>query len=694
VKSGLAGVLAQLQGRTEAAAPLKSADLFECNPAPMWVHDVETSVFLAVNRAALEHYGYAREELIGKGIDTLLSPHPDLGAMVEAFAGIASIRSHPVFKHRKKSGEEIYVELRSYDVRADGRDVRVVCAEDVTSQVHAEQLLVQSQSALARGEQIAHLGSYAYNYATGIAYWSDEVYRILRAPVGIVDIHAGLLPFCHVEDIDRVRMELARSERAREPYDVEHRVVRHDGTTAYVQHQGHCVFDDDGGVIAQFGTLLDITDRRITESSLRELAFHDALTGLRNRTGLRADIRRLIGEHRGDSLIAVLFVDLDRFKIINDTLGHRVGDAVLAEVSRRLKSAAGTRDVAARTGGDEFIIVLSDMPDKMEIARRAMEILQVLAPPIAVGEHQHFVGASIGISLFPLDGSDPDALLRNADVAMYDAKRGGGASFSFYTPQQQYAASRKFRIERALRQALARNELAVHYQPILDRSGSIAAVEALLRWNSLELGPIEPAQFIPLADEAGMMVEIGRWAIKHAFEQCAHWMSLRKDVLVWINASLRQLLDRAFIQSIEELLQAYSLPPQLIGFEISETVFGYGHEEAHQVLRALRAMGICIALGDFGVRSSSLAMLQDLPLDALKIDRRFVENLERNTFSSEAASVIVRLARAIGVRVTGEGVETQEQLRRLLDLGCDFWQGSLFSDARDASEITRLLRHH
>ncbi len=270
-------------------------------------------------------------------------------------------------------------------------------------------------------------------------------------------------------------------------------------------------------------------------------------------------------------------------------MGHRVGDAVLAEVSRRLKSAAGVRDVAARTGGDEFIIVLSDMPDKMEIARRASDVLQVLAPPIPVGEHQHFVGASIGISLFPLDGTDPDALLRNADVAMYDAKRGGGGSFSFYTSQQQYAASRKFRIERALRQALARNELSVHYQPILDRGRRIAAVEALLRWNSLELGPIEPAQFVPLADEAGMMVEIGRWAIKHAFEQAAQWMSLGKDVPVWINASLRQLLDRTFLQSVEDLLQVHALPPQLVGFEISETVFGFGHDEAYQVLRALRS---------------------------------------------------------------------------------------------------------
>jgi EAL domain-containing protein (putative c-di-GMP-specific phosphodiesterase class I) len=294
--------------------------------------------------------------------------------------------------------------------------------------------------------------------------------------------------------------------------------------------------------------------------------------------------------------------------------------------------------------------------------------------------------------LFPLDGTDPDALLRNADVAMYDAKRGGGASFSFYTPQQQYAASRKFRIERALRQALARSELSVHYQPILDRSGSIAAVEALLRWNSLELGPIEPAQFIPLADEAGMMIEIGRWAIRQAFEQAAQWMSMRSGVPVWINVSLRQLLDRAFLGCVGELLEAHGLAPQLIGFEIPESVFGYGHEEAHEVLRALRSMGISIALGDFGVRSSSVAMLQNLPLDVLKINRVFVENLERSTYSAEAAGIVVRLARALGLRVTGEGVERREQLDRLLALGCDYWQGSLFSDAREGSEISRLLR--
>src|SRR5579884_3662497 len=289
--------------------------------------------------------------------------------------------------------------------RIDAKDARIVLAEDVTTQVRSEQRLVQSQSALARAEQIAHLGSYAHNYLLNTASWSDELYRILDSPVGVTDVHAGVLAFCHPEDLERVQLEFARAQDYRECYNVDHRIVRRDGTERHVQHQGYFVLGDGGEIVAQFGTLLDITDRRITETSLRELAYHDALTGLRNRTGLRADIRRLIAEHEGDSLIAVLFVDLDRFKIINDTLGHRIGDAVLAEVSRRLKAAARGRDVAARTGGDEFIMVLADMADKVQIAQRAQEVLDILAPPITLGEAQHFVGASIGISLFPLDGT-------------------------------------------------------------------------------------------------------------------------------------------------------------------------------------------------------------------------------------------------------------------------------------------------
>ncbi len=678
------------------SAPAKSAppDFFHGSPLPMCVYDTAAQTFLDVNEAALRQYGYAREELIGAPIDLLRGPQDGVQDLVDSFSGISSLRPGRIFKHRRKNGEVFFADVRTHDLVFDGRSARLMAGEDVTAQIKAEQVLRQTQVALSRAEQIAHLGSYAYNYRTGFAFWSEELYRILRAPVGRVDVGDGLWPFHHADDADRVRRELARAQLHRKAYDLEHRIVCCDGTVTHVHEQGHWIFDDDGQAVAQFGTILDITDRKTTESSLVDLAYHDALTGLRNRTGLRQDIRRIISNYEGRSLVGILFVDLDRFKIINDTLGHRVGDAVLAEVSRRLRLAVTPDDIVARTGGDEFIIVLDGMPDKMSISERAAKVIDALRPPILVGEHEHFLSASIGISLFPLDGKEPDSLLRNADVAMYAMKRRGGSGYGYYTPDLQYAASRRFRMERALRHALTRNELALRYQPIVSAAGSeIVGVEALLRWNSLELGPIEPSEFVALADETGLIVPIGRWAMDQAFEQTAAWARAGLRTRTWLNVSPYQLHDPNFVRTLEELRGRHGLPADLIGLEVTEAAFIDRAQEAEATLRELRGMGVGLALGDFGVQHCALARLQTLAVDTVKVDRSFVESVDRNSYHAEVAEAIVRLCRKLGLSVTAEGIERKEQLEMLRALGCDAWQGALYGEARESDEVARLLRH-
>ncbi len=670
-----------------------SPDVFNDNPIPMFVYDCNTMLLLDANDAAVRQYGYAREELVSGTVDMLRAPQDGVQDLVEAFSGITSLRQGRVFKHRRKSGEVFFCEVRMHDTVYDGNDAKVVSAEDVTAQIRAEQVLSQTQAALSRAEQIAHLGSYAYDYRTGFAFWSDEMHRILRAPLGSVQSAEGLWSFHHPEDAERVQRELAKAQTHRKPYDLEHRIVCCDGTVTHVQEQGHWLYADDGSITAQFGTILDITDRKTTESSLVDLAYHDALTGLRNRTGLRQDIRRIVSNYEGHSLLAILFVDLDRFKIINDTLGHRVGDTVLAEVSRRLRKAVTPDDIVARTGGDEFIIVLDGMPDKMTVSDRAQQIIDALTPAITVGEHEHFLSASIGISLFPLDGKEPDALLRNADVAMYAIKQRGGSGYSYYTPDLQYAASRRFRMERALRQALPRNELGLRYQPIVDtEAGRIVGVEALLRWNSLELGPIDPAEFVALADETGLIGPIGRWAMSSAFAQAAAWVQAGVPTRTWINVSPQQLHHPHFLRMLEELRVERRLPASLIGLEITEASFLSHAREAEDTLRELRGLGYGLALGDFGVQHCALARLQNLSIDTVKIDRSFVEAIDRNSFYAELAHVIVHVCRKLDLRIVAEGIERKEQLEMLRALRCDAWQGALYGEAREPEEVERLLR--
>ncbi len=675
-----------------------SGEFFSSFPLPMCVYDAATFGILEVNDAALAQYGYDREELLGTAIDVWRAPQGGVQDVVDAFAGISSLRQGRIVKHRRKDGNVFFADVRTHAIVFDGRNACLLSAEDVTAQIEAERALRRTQATLARAEQIAHLGNYGYDYLTGFAFWSEELYRILRAPIDGVDIVDALRPFDHAEDAERVRRELARAQLHRKPYDIEHRIACYDGTIAHVHEQGHWVFDDEGQAISQFGTILDITDRKTTETSLVDLAYHDALTGLRNRTGLRADIRRIISNYEGRSLVGILFVDLDRFKVINDTLGHRVGDAVLAEVSRRFRLSVTADDIVARTGGDEFIILLDGMPDKMAVSDRAQKVIDALTPAICVGEHEHFLSASIGISLFPLDGKEPDALLRNADVAMYAMKRRGGSGYSYYTPDLQYAASRRFRLERALRHALPRSELALRYQPIVDtRTGRIVAVEALLRWNSLELGPIEPSDFVALADETGLIVPIGRWAMHQAFEQAAAWARCGLPVRTWLNVSPHQLRDAQFVRMLEEVRTQHGLSPDLVGLEVSESSFSADSQEAENTLRELRALGVGLALGDFGVEQCALSRLQTLPIDTVKIDRSFVASVDRNSYYAEIAAAIVRLCRKLGINVTAEGIERAEQLEMLRGLGCDAWQGALYGEAREADEVARLLRrtaHH
>lgn len=667
--------------------------LFSGNPTPTWIYDVQTLAFLAVNDAAIASYGFSRNEFLRMRI-TDIRPIEDAATVAALLSELPADQAEPAnARHRIKDGSVIQVEIASRAVTYARRAARIVSASDVTRRVEAEESLRESEASLAIAQQIAHVGSFTHYTVTGEHLWSDELYFIVGLVPGSSDNSGGLWPFDHPEDLPLVQREVSVARSAHRSYNIDHRIIRSDGAVRHVQEQARWTYDTAGNEVAHIGTVLDITERKAAEAALSHLAYHDSLTGLSNRTRLIEDFGDLLAATPSDALAAVLFIDLDRFKLVNDTLGHRVGDEVLVEIGKRLRARLEPDDLAARPGGDEFIVVLAGVRDRMDISRRSKDLLDAFADPFRIAQHDHFVSASIGASIYPLDGRGVDTLLQNADAAMYAAKQRGGNNFHFYTADLKYAAARRFRLESALHRALDRHEFTMYYQPVLDvAAGSIIATEALLRWNDPELGMTLPGEFIPFAEESGLVVQIGEWVFDESISQARLWNAAGTPTRVWINVSASQLQVPTLVGALTARLRKARLDPALIGLELTESAFINASNETLTTLHQLKGLGVSLALDDFGVKYSSLDYLRRLPIDVLKIDRSFLQDVIRDKFHQSIVRAIIGIAHDVGFSVTAEGIESHEQLAFISQLGCDHWQGYFYSEARPAEDLTPLLR--
>jgi diguanylate cyclase (GGDEF)-like protein/PAS domain S-box-containing protein len=440
----------------------------------------------------------------------------------------------------------------------------------------------------------------------------------------------------------------------------------------------------------------DIGPVREAQQQLKFLATRDSLTGLYNRAYLTERMRDLFepGAAAGGELasVAVLFVDLDGFKKVNDTAGHEGGDALLCSVAERLSACVGRRDTLARVGGDEFVIVISAYENSGHLIGLARRILDMIAVPFAVAGNEYYLGASIGISLFPEDGQDVATLMRNADSAMYHAKQRGRNNFQFFTAELNQHLQRRFTIEQSLRRALAADELSLVYQPIVDsQDGRTIGAEALLRWYNAELGNVSPGEFIPVAEDAGLIVEIGGWVLARACAQVAQWRrTLAPDLIVAVNLSPRQFND-GLLERIEGCLEESGLEPAALELEITERLLMSDSETVLPILSALSAMGVRMSVDDFGTGYSSLSYLKRFPLHNLKIDRSFVAGLPDHRDSIAITQAVVAMAHSLGMNVTAEGVETVEQAAFLRSIDCDKQQGYLYSRPVGASAYARRL---
>jgi diguanylate cyclase (GGDEF)-like protein len=439
------------------------------------------------------------------------------------------------------------------------------------------------------------------------------------------------------------------------------------------------------------------SQRKLAEDQLRFIATHDPLTELPNRSMFNERLRHALNQStRYTRGLAVMFIDIDRFKVVNDSLGHSAGDRLLQDCAKRLTECLRESDIVARLGGDEFVVMIENFTGPRDAIAVAQKVLVALAKPFFVDGQEFLMSASIGISTFPDDGADVETLVKNADIAMYRAKDQGRNNYQFYSAQMNKHTFERLAMESSLRRAVERNEFLLHYQPKLDlRTGAIAGVEALVRWKHPDWGMVAPAQFIPLAEETGLIVQIGEWVLKTACEQSRQWRDQGiPGVRVAVNLSARQFAQKSLLQDVARIIAESGLTPECLELEITESMVMQNPEHARETLQKLKAMGISLSMDDFGTGYSSLAYLKKFPIDCVKIDRSFIKDIPVDADDMAITKGVIALGHSLRLKVVAEGVETKEQQEFLQANDCDEMQGFLFSKPLPTEEITTLLKNH
>ncbi|HEX2333193.1 MAG TPA: EAL domain-containing protein [Burkholderiales bacterium] len=436
-------------------------------------------------------------------------------------------------------------------------------------------------------------------------------------------------------------------------------------------------------------------ERKRYQVELEHQANYDALTGLPNRNLLHDRLHQAVYAQRQARAIAVVFMDLDHFKFVNDSLGHSTGDLLLKAMGERLRSALREADTVGRVGGDEFVLILNDQANEEIIYRGVQRICAKVSEPITIDGKELYVTCSAGISLYPQDGRDVDTLLKNADAAMYRAKEHGRSNFQFFTSEMNERVSERLALENALRRAVERNELALHYQQKVSlTTGRIVGAEALVRWVHPEWGLVRPARFIPLAEESGLIVSIGEWVLREACRQTRAWLDAGLEPgAVSVNLSVRQFRQEGLVRTVSRLLAETGLDPSQLEMELTESMVMHNVDAAIAVLQGLKQLGVALSLDDFGAGYSSLTYLKSLPIDTLKIDRSFVRDIGAGAEADDGviAQAIISLGHALHLKVIAEGVETDAQMRFLRRHGCDEVQGFFYGEAVPPEAHARLL---
>ncbi len=576
-------------------------------------------------------------------------------------------------------------------------DVAVVCLLLfilVSSRLRTQKRLAESKERYELAARGARDGLWDWDLASDRIYFSARWMGMLGLPEEARDDEDPELWLSRVHPDDRPRLEneiaAARDGDPPHHFECEYRVRHADGEYRWVLSRGVAVRDGEGEAYRMAGSQADITERKRAEEQLVHDAFHDGLTDLPNRALFLDRLGRLLqGSHRRPDLhFAVVYVDLDRFKVVNDSLGHSEGDRLLVKIGRRISGSLREDDTVARLGGDEFGLLLVDLDAPMEASRVVERIRDDLARPFQVGDNEIFVSASMGVALGPEDYEESEALLRDADIAMYRSKKEAPGQFEVFDKAMHDEAVRRLDLERELRSSLDRDGLLLRYQPIISvKDGKLLGFEALLRWPHPERGVLGPEEFLGVAEESGLMGRIGAWVLEEACTTLGRWRAEEDDafadVSMAVNISPHEILKSDLPANVQELLERSGLPPDRLELEVTEGAVMADPERARDVLRSLRDLGVRVSIDDFGTGYSSLAYLKQFPVSTLKIDRSFVQHLDSSEQDRAMVRSVISLARALGVRALAEGVERQAQLEGLATLECDYAQGFHIAEALD-----------